>query len=125
MVGNLRFYEFTQMPFGLCNAPATFQCLMQNMLSKLNLMYCVIYLDDVIVFGRMEEEHLEHLRVVFERFWEFNLKLRPSKCSFFSVGNCLPGSPCLMIGHPAEPQQHVSCGGIPDARDLHTGPCVL
>ena len=53
-VGNLRFYEFTHMPFGLCNAPATFQHLMQNTLSKLNLMYCVIYLDDVIIFGCME-----------------------------------------------------------------------
>ena len=83
MVGNLRFYEFTQMPFELCNALVTFQCLMQNMLSKLNLMYCVMCLDDVIVFGRMEEEHWEHLHVVFERFWEFNLKLKPSKCSFF------------------------------------------
>ena len=83
MVGNLRFYEFTCMPFQLCNSPATFQHLMQNTLGELNLMYCVIYLDDVIIFGHMEEEHLEHLRLVFERFWEFNLKLKPSKCSFF------------------------------------------
>ena len=45
----------------------------------------MIYLDDVIVFGRTEEEHLERLRVVFERFWEFNLKLKPSKCSFFQL----------------------------------------
>ena len=82
-VGNLGFYEFTHMPFGLCNAPATFQCLMQNTLGELNLMYCVIYLDDIIVFGRMEEEHLECLHVVFKRFWGFNLKLKPSKCSFF------------------------------------------
>ena len=82
-VGNLGFYEFSRMPFGLCNAPATFQCLMQNTLGELNLRYCVIYLDDVIVFGRTKEEHLEHLRVVFERFREFNLKLKPSKCSFF------------------------------------------
>ena len=82
-VGNLGFYEFTCMPFGLCNALATFQCLMQNTLGELNLTYCVIYLDDVIIFGHMEEEHLEHLRVVFERFCEFNLKLKPSKCSFF------------------------------------------
>ena len=67
-VGNLGFYEFTRMPFGLCNAPATFQHLMQNTLGELNLTYCVIYLDDVIVFGHMEEEHLEHLHVVFERF---------------------------------------------------------
>ena len=56
---------------------------MQNTLGELNLTYCVIYLDDIIVFGRTEEEHLEHLHVVFERFWEFNLKLKPSKCLFF------------------------------------------
>ena len=82
-VGNLRFYKFTCMPFGLCNAPATFQHLIQNTLGELNLMYCVIYLDNVIVFGCTEEEHLECLHIVFERFWEFNLKLKPSKCSFF------------------------------------------
>ena len=82
-VGNLGFYKFTRMPFGLCNAPATFQRLMQNTLGELNLTYCVIYLDDVIVFGCMEEEHLECLHMVFERFCKFNLKLKPSKCSFF------------------------------------------
>ena len=82
-VGNLGFYEFTRMLFGLCNAPATFQHLMQNTLGELNLTYCVIYLDDVIIFGRTEEEHLECLCIVFERFQEFNLKLKPSKCSFF------------------------------------------
>ena len=82
-VGNLGFYKFTCMPFSLCNAPVTFQHLMQNTLGELNLTYCIIYLDDVIIFGCMEEEHLEHLRVVFERFWEFNLKLKPLKCSFF------------------------------------------
>ena len=71
------------MSFGLCNAPVTFQHLMQNTLGELNLMYCVIYLDDVIVFGCTEKEHLEHLCVVFKRFWELNLKLKPSKCSFF------------------------------------------
>ena len=70
------------MPFGLCNAPATFQRLMQNTLGELSLTYCVIYLDDVIVFSHTEEEHLEHLYMVFERFREFNLKLEPSKCSF-------------------------------------------
>ena len=83
MVGNLRFYEFTRMPFGLCNALVTFQHLLQNTLGKLNLTYCVIYLDDVIIFCCTEEEHLECLCVVFERFQEFNLKLKPSKCSFF------------------------------------------
>ena len=50
-VGNIGFYEFTRMPFRLCNAPAMFQHLMQNTLGELNLTYCVIYLDDIIVFG--------------------------------------------------------------------------
>ena len=61
MVGNLGFYEFTRTPFGLCNTPTTFQHLMQNTLEELNLTYYIIYLDDVIVFGCTEEEHLEHL----------------------------------------------------------------
>ena len=61
----------------------TFQRLMQNTLGELNLTYCIIYLDDVIVYGSTEEEHLEHLQIVLEHFREFNLKLKPSKCSFF------------------------------------------
>ena len=84
-VGNLGFYEFTRMPFGLCNVPVMFQHLMQNMLGELNLTYCIIYLDNVIIFGRTEEEHLECLGIVLECFREFNLKLKPSKCSFFQT----------------------------------------
>ena len=84
-LGNLGFYKFKHMPFGLCNTLATFQCLMQNMLGGLNLMYCIIYLDDVIVFSCMKKEHLECLHIIFERFCKFNLKLKPSKCSFFQL----------------------------------------
>ena len=73
------------MLFGLCNARVTFQCLMQNTLGELNLTYCLIYLDDVIIFVRTEEEHLKRLCMVFKRFWEFNPKLKPSKCSFFQL----------------------------------------
>ena len=80
--GNLGFHEFTCMPFGLCNAPATFQHLMQNSLGELSLRYCVIYLDNVIVFGQTKEEHPEHLHIMFKWFCEFNLKLKPSKSSF-------------------------------------------
>ena len=82
-VGKLGFYKFTRMPFRLCNGLVTFQHLMQNTLGKLNLTYCLIYLDDVIIFGQMEEEHLKRLRIVLERFHGFHLKLKPSKCLFF------------------------------------------
>ena len=49
-VGNLGFFECDRMPFGLCNAPATFQWLMQNCMGELNFIYCLIYLDDLIMF---------------------------------------------------------------------------
>ena len=74
-IGNLGFYEFIRMSFGLCNAPATFQHLMQNALGELNLTYCVIYLDNVIIFGYAEDKHLECLWVVLNHIREFNLKL--------------------------------------------------
>ena len=82
-VGSMGVYEFLHMPYGLCNAPATFQCLMQNCLGELNLMYTLIYLDDVIVYSKTEEEHLVRLRAILERFMEHGLKLKPSKCNFF------------------------------------------
>ena len=65
-VGSMGIYEFLRMPFGLCNAPATFQHLMQECLGELNLTYALIYLDDIIVFSAMPEEHLVHLRAVLE-----------------------------------------------------------
>ena len=65
-VGNLGFFECDHMPFGLCNVPAMFQRLMQNCLRELNLTYCLIYLDDIIIFLQMLEEHLHHLHVIFD-----------------------------------------------------------
>ena len=69
------------MPFGLCNAAAIFQRLMQNCLGELNLIYCLNYLDDLIVFSQTAEEHLHRVPVVFEQYQEYYLKLKPSKCS--------------------------------------------
>ena len=82
-VGNFGFFECNCMPFGLCNAPATFQHLMQNCLGKLNLIYCLIYLDNLILFSQTLEEYLHQLCVVFDWLREYNLKLKPSKCNLF------------------------------------------
>ena len=82
-VGNIGFFECECMLFGLCYAPATFQRLMKKCLGELNLAYWLIYLDDVIVFSKTEEEHLHCLCIVFECFMEHNLKLKPTKCEFF------------------------------------------
>ena len=82
-LGSMGLYECESMPFGLCNAPPTFQRLMQNCLGELNLTYCLIYLDDVIVFSDTPDEHLQRMRVVFDRLREHGLKLKPSKCQVF------------------------------------------
>ena len=82
-LGSMGLYECKSMPFRLCNAPPTFQRLMQNCLGKLNLTYCLIYLDDVIVFSETPEEHLRRMRVVFNCLREHGLKLKPSKCDVF------------------------------------------
>ena len=84
-LGSMGLYECESMPFGLCNAPPTFQRLMLSCLGELNLTYCLIYLDDVIIFSQTEEEHLERMRVVFDRLHEHGLKLKPSKCDVFKT----------------------------------------
>ena len=82
-LGSMGLYECESMPFRLCNAPPTFQRLMQNCLGELNLTNCLIYLDDVIVFSETPEEHLQRMRVVFDHLQEHGLKLKPSKCDVF------------------------------------------
>ncbi|GBM42500.1 Retrovirus-related Pol polyprotein from transposon 297 [Araneus ventricosus] len=71
------------MPFGLCNAPATFERLTETVLSGLSSDTCLVYLDDIIIVGRTFEEHLNNLRKVFQRLQKANLKLNRKKCRFF------------------------------------------
>ena len=73
-------YQFRVMPFGLCNAPATFQRLMERVLSGLHWTACLVYLDDIIIFSKTVEQHLALLRDVFSRLRRAGLKVKPSKC---------------------------------------------
>jgi hypothetical protein len=75
-------FEFNRLPFGLSNAPATFQRLMDNVLSHLKWSMVLVYLDDLLVFGRTFEEHNESLELVLKALCEANLTLKPSKCHF-------------------------------------------
>ena len=78
-------YEFKVMPFGLRNAPAVFQRLMQCGLNPPEGPdFVSVYLDDVIVFSRTLNDHLHHLSLVIERLAKAGLKLKPSKCHFIS-----------------------------------------
>ena len=76
-------FQFRVMPFGLCNAPATFQRLMYLVLAGLQWSHCLVYLDDVVVLGRSFDEHVRNLELVFRRLREAGLRLKPSKCSLF------------------------------------------
>lgn len=73
-------YEWERMPFGLCNAPATFQRLMQRCLGGQLTETTLVYLDDVIVYSPDFESHLQHLEQVFRALDKYGLKLQPDKC---------------------------------------------
>ena len=82
-LGLLGFYECKRMPFGLTNTPATFQQLMEACLGDLNLHWCIIYLDDIVIFSKDLISHLERLEAVFQKLEKAGLKLKPSKCELF------------------------------------------
>ena len=73
-------FQFNVMAFGLCNALATFQRLMDMVLKRLLWQSCLVYIDDIINVGRTFEEHLNNLAQVFERLENAGLKLQPHKC---------------------------------------------
>ena len=77
-------HEFLFLPFGLTGSQATYQRLMELVLAGLQWSICLIYLDDVIIFGCNFEENIEHLDVVLTWFGAAGLKLKPAKCLFFS-----------------------------------------
>ena len=72
-------FEFTRMPFGLCNAPATFQRLMDRVLGEAKWSYCLCYLDDIVIYSRTFEEHLAHVADVLERVRAAGMTLNPAK----------------------------------------------
>ena len=91
-VGPLGFFECNRMAFGLCNAPASFQRLMERCTGELHLRECLIYLDDIIIFSKTFEEHLVRLENVFRQLELHGLKLKGSKCEFFQ-------RQCSYLGH--------------------------
>ena len=78
-------FEFNMMPFGLCNAPATFQWLMDSILAGLHWRSCLVYIDDIVVIGKSFDEHLYNLQQVLERLRQARLKLQPHKCKFLQA----------------------------------------
>lgn len=76
-------FEYAKMPFGLSSLPQTFQRLMNNTLKDFIPDLLLVYLDDILIYAKDFDEHLERLEKVFKRMRELGLKLNPKKCSFF------------------------------------------
>ncbi|MEZ4720247.1 MAG: RNase H-like domain-containing protein [Flavobacteriales bacterium] len=73
-------YSFKRLPQGLCNSSSSFQRVMNVVMRGLNYNICLIYLDDIIIFSSTIDDHLERLKILFQRLRDANLKLKPSKC---------------------------------------------
>jgi len=91
-ITNSGLFEFNIMPFGLKNAPALFQRLMNYVLQDYLDDFVAVYIDDIIIYSKTFEEHLEHLRKVFTKLKEANLMIKLSKCRF-----CEPE--IIFLGH--------------------------
>lgn len=98
-------FEFNRMPFGLCNAPATFQRLMERMFGDQRHQSVLLYLDDVIIFSSTIEQHLERLEEVFSRLQRQELKVKLSKCRFFQSQVKYLGHVVSAEGVAADPEK--------------------
>ena len=75
-------YEYLVMPFGLANAPATFQALVNRVLRPYLDQFCVAYLDDILIYSKIKEEHIKHVQKVLKALQDYKLKIKLSKCAF-------------------------------------------
>ena len=85
-------FQFAVMPFGLCNAPATFERLMSQVMRGLHWKRCLVYIGDILVFGNDFESALHNLELVLDRVAEYGLQLKSTKCNLFRTS-------VLFLGH--------------------------
>ncbi|KAG5891946.1 hypothetical protein JTB14_002222 [Gonioctena quinquepunctata] len=112
-------WQFTVMPFGLCNAPATFERLMETVLKGLSWNTCLVYLDDIIVVGRSFEDHVKNLEEVFLRLRNSGLKLSPKKCHLFQKEVRYLGHVVSEEGVAVDDQKIKAVKDWPIPKDIH------
>ena len=124
-VGPLEFWECEQMPFGLTNAPATFQRLMETSIGDLYLKYCLLYLDDIVIFSKTYEDHIQRLEAVFQKLHQAGLKLSPSKCRFFQKEIKYLGHMISEAGISVDPEKVASVKDWPIPRTVTEVQCFI
>ena len=98
-------YEFNRLPFGLTNAPATYQRMINEVFKEYLYSSMMTYLDDVIIFSQTFDEHLKHLENAFKKIGEYNLRMKPSKCTFLSKETYFLGFIISEKGIAADPKK--------------------
>ena len=111
-------FEFNVMPFGLCNAPATFENMMETMLRGMLRTKCLVYLDDVVVFGDSLASCLSNLKDVMARLRSYNLKLKPTKCKLFRRSVEYLGRIISPDGVSADPSKIEAVADWPEPRSV-------
>lgn len=111
-------FQFKTMPFGLCNAPATFERLMESVLAGLHWKTCLVYLDDIIVFSSSFQEHLQRLREVFQRLQDAGLKISPKKCTFLCQSVKFLGHIVTAHGIATDPEKTEAIQNWPQPTNL-------
>jgi hypothetical protein len=111
-------YEFVVVPFGLTNAPATFMCLMNNVLRKFLDKFVLVFIDDILIYSKNIEEHEEHLRLVLQVLREHQLYAKFSKCDFFQKKIHYLGHVMFEEGVAVDPNKIKSIMEWPTPRDV-------
>jgi len=112
-------YEYRVMPFGLTNAPSAFQSVMNDALRPYLGRFCLVYLDDIIIFSKTEEEHMDHLRKVLSTLREKQLYVNPDKCTFFAKEVAYLGHIVSADGLKADPRKTQALQEWPVPKDKH------
>ncbi|GFV14198.1 retrovirus-related Pol polyprotein from transposon opus [Trichonephila clavipes] len=112
-------YEFKVMPFGLCNAPAIFERMMDNLLRHFKWTMCLCYLDDIIVFSETFEDHLIRLRLVLKCLQEAGLKLNSKKCLFAAQEVKILGHLVSSNGVRPDPDKIKAVRSFPTPKNIH------
>ena len=98
-------YEFVVIPFGLTNTLSSFMCLMKNILSNYLYKFVVVFIADILIYSKNEQEHKEHLKIIMQVLWEQQLYANFSKCDFFKVRIQYLGHIVSKDGIPSDPNK--------------------